>query len=184
MLRISFTCLQNLDRPKCLFGELRSAWSAEGTPDFKTLGDNFNGFFACAPKSCRKCQPHKNNSQKIAAGVWPLLIECFRGRHGGGRNFTSVLRFSRPFCHAANWAISPLTPAPTWRQPLEAPLDLCSESNGHRGGERDKEKTHAEITRSPVKNYWTIVQVPAALDQFAAYLLWLSSENCKVLVFL
>ena len=28
------------------------------------------------------------------------LIECFRGRHRGGRNFTSFLRFSGPFFHA------------------------------------------------------------------------------------
>ena len=29
------------------------------------------------------------------------IIECFRGRHRGGRNFTSFLQFSGPFVHAA-----------------------------------------------------------------------------------
>ena len=36
------------------------------------------------------------------------LIECFRELHRGGRKFTSCLRFSGPFFHAAKRAFSPL----------------------------------------------------------------------------
>ena len=40
-------------------------------------------------------------------GYWGWLIECFRGRHRGGRNCTSCLRFSGPF-DAARWAFCTL----------------------------------------------------------------------------
>ena len=53
-----------------------------------------------------------------------VLIECFRGRHRGGGNFTSCLRLSAPFFHAAKWALSPLKLAPPWREPPEAPLEV------------------------------------------------------------
>ena len=34
---------------------------------------------------------------EIASETQVCVIECFRGRHRGGRNFTSFLRFSGPF---------------------------------------------------------------------------------------
>ena len=45
------------------------------------------------------------------------IIECFRGQHRGGRNFTSFLRFSGPFFHATQRALSTLELAPPWREP-------------------------------------------------------------------
>ena len=44
--------------------------------------------------------PFSSDLFRIAIFVFgnaPLVIECFRGRHRGGRNFTSFLRFSGPF---------------------------------------------------------------------------------------
>ena len=40
------------------------------------------------------------------------VIECFRGLHRGGRNFTSLLLFSGPFFHAAKRAFSAFKLAP------------------------------------------------------------------------
>ena len=57
------------------------------------------------------------------------LIECFRGRHRGGRNSTSFLRFSRHFSwKCSKMSFSTLKLAPLWREPSEAPLDSQRES--------------------------------------------------------
>ena len=46
-----------------------------------------------------------NSEKKSEKGVpgtsRPRGQDCFRGRHRGGRNFTSSLHFSGPFFHAA-----------------------------------------------------------------------------------
>ena len=73
-------------------------------------------------------------------GNRPRAVECFRGRHRGGCNFTSFLRLSGPFFHAAKWALSTLRLAPPWRESPEAPLDRSKSGrengrqNGFRGG--------------------------------------------------
>ena len=50
------------------------------------------------------------------------IIECFRGRHRGGRHFISFLQYSGPFSHSTKWAFSTLKLAPPWK---ETPKGIC-----------------------------------------------------------
>ena len=112
------------------------------------LEQKFDVNRACFPKEKRQ-NSHKHGREIHELFVLALflvwfagapLIECFRGRHRGGRHFTAFLRFSGPFFSflASKWAFSAIKLAPPWREPPEAPLEppwVASCSSPHRAPE-------------------------------------------------
>ena len=66
---------------------------------------DLNDFIAIRPRSQTYCELKTRLTKQ-------RVIECFRGRHRGGRNFTSFFRLSGPFFHAAKRAFLTLELAP------------------------------------------------------------------------
>ena len=85
------------------------------------------GSFQSFVQLCVCEEQHVNTGHASLEWMSEIFIQSFRGQHRGGRNFTSSLRFSRPFFYAAKRALSTLKLAPPWREPPETPLEILEQ---------------------------------------------------------